>query len=57
LIAAASERSQVIVVTHATSLVAALEQERTCRPIVLEKELSETVVRDAEAPAWTWPAR
>ena len=56
LIAKASEASQIIVVSHATSLVSAL-QEVGARQIVLEKQLGETVVPDQERPAWNWPSR
>jgi predicted ATPase len=56
LIAKASERSQVIVVSHAASLVSAL-CEGGARQIVLAKELGETVVAGAERPAWNWPTR
>jgi predicted ATPase len=56
LIARASKRSQIIAVSHAQSLVAALRAEGA-RSIVLVKQLGETIVTDAEAPAWTWPAR
>ena len=57
LIAQASKRSQVIVVSHAQILVAALDAQRDSSQIVLEKELGETVVRDGEPPNWTWPSR
>jgi len=57
LIARAAKRSQVIVVSHAAELVAALEGEESNRRILLEKELGETVVRDGDAPSWAWPSR
>lgn len=57
LIARAAKRSQVIVVSHAAELVAALEGEESSRRILLEKELGETVVRDGDAPSWAWPSR
>ena len=56
LIAQASGKSQIIVVSHAGGLVSAL-QEAGARRIVLEKQLGETVVPDQERPAWNWPAR
>jgi predicted ATPase len=56
LIARASQRAQVVVVSHAVSLVAAL-QAAGARQIVLTKELGETVVPDQERPAWNWPIR
>src|SRR4030095_4396062 len=54
LVATASRHSQVIVVSHAASLVSAL-QEAGARRIVLEKELGETVVPDEERPVGAWP--
>jgi predicted ATPase len=56
LIAKTSERSQIIVVSHAAILVAAL-QDAGARQIVLSKELGETVVPDQERPGWNWPTR
>jgi predicted ATPase len=58
LIGRAAERSQVLVVSHASRLIAALEQERDCHSIVLEKNLGETQVANADdEPAWQWPSR
>jgi len=59
LIAAAAERSQVIVVSHASRLIAALQEERGCNSILLEKELGATRVADEDfdPPAWHWPSR
>ncbi len=57
LIAAASERSQIMVVSHAPALVAALEALPNARAFVLEKRVGETIVRDSEAPGWAWPSR
>ena len=57
LIAQASQHSQIIVVSHAAALVAALEKATGVRRIVLEKQLGETIVADDERPSWTWPAR
>jgi predicted ATPase len=54
LIAQASERSQIVVVSHAQALV---DELTGARRIVLEKELGETVVRGDDAPAWNWPGR
>jgi predicted ATPase len=50
----------VLVVSHATRLVAALERESECRSIVLEKELGATRIVDVDAfdlPPWKWPSR
>jgi predicted ATPase len=57
LIALASQRSQVVVVSHASGLVDDLGMARGVKRIVLEKELGETVVQADAAPAWTWPSR
>jgi predicted ATPase len=60
LIAAASERSQIVVVTHAPPLIAALEGHSGCHSIRLEKIFGETViagVKDLDLPPWHWPAR
>lgn len=56
LIAQASERSQIIVVSHAARLVSGLH-DAGARQIVLTKELGETVVPDSERPIWNWPSR
>ncbi len=57
LIANASDRSQVIVVSHALPLVAALTEQAGAMALTLSKELGETVVAEAERPAWAWPQR
>jgi predicted ATPase len=59
LIAQASERSQIIVVTHSVSLITALGHE-SCNSIKLDKQFGETTVVGASelnAPAWRWPSR
>lgn len=56
MIASASERSQVIVVSHARSLVEALSH-HGAQMLALEKENGETIVGNVEPPAWTWPDR
>jgi predicted ATPase len=56
LIAAASKRSQIVLVSHASLLVSALDAVAGSRQIVLEKHLGETLVRDHEPPPWTWPS-
>jgi predicted ATPase len=60
LIAGAADRSQVIVVSHASVLIDALRPSRDCRSIVLEKVFGETRLADDDGelrPAWDWPAR
>lgn len=59
LIARAAQQSQVIVVSHARRLIAAL-QEAGCLSMALQKDLGETRVAgddDFDRPAWVWPAR
>jgi len=60
LIARASTHSQVLVVSHAARLIAALERENDSRSIGLEKHFGATRIADADdrdLPAWKWPAR
>jgi predicted ATPase len=60
LIAQASQHSQVVVVSHAARLIAALERDSASQSLVLEKELGATRVAGSDrfdAPAWKWPAR
>lgn len=60
LIAHASRRTQVWVVSHAARLIAALEEEADCNSIRLEKQFSQTGVVGQgmlDAPAWYWPER
>ena len=56
LIAKASERSQIVVVSHAVDLVDGL-RDAGARQIVLTKELGETIAEGEERLAWNWPAR
>jgi predicted ATPase len=60
LIARAAQRSQILVVSHASRLIATLEEQRGCQSIMLEKNLSETGIAGADRldrPRWQWPAR
>ncbi|WMJ68465.1 AAA family ATPase [Stenotrophomonas sp. 24(2023)] len=60
LIVAASARSQVWVVSHASRLIAALEQAPGCQRLHLHKEQGRTLLAGQgllDAPAWHWPAR
>src|SRR5918992_480540 len=60
LISHASERSQVIVVSHAPALVDTLQQLPECQSIALEKEFGETKIVGADAldiPVWRWASR
>jgi len=59
LIIQASEQCQVWVVSHASRLIAALQQDEHCNSIVLEKVLGQTQVvgqRVLDEPAWHWPS-
>ncbi len=56
LIARAAMRSQIVVVSHAESLVTTLI-EAEAEAIVLAKQLGETIPIDDREPAWTWPSR
>ncbi len=58
LIVQASEKCQVWVVSHASRLIAALQQDPACNSIVLEKVLGQTEVVGQgmlDEPAWHWP--
>jgi predicted ATPase len=58
LIAQAADRSQVLVVSHAGTLIDALQSQSACRSIVLEKTFGQTLVAgDDDPPRWQWPAR
>lgn len=60
LIAHAAQRSQVWVVSHASRLIAALEEDPHCNAIRLEKQLSQTGIVGQgmlDVPTWHWPQR
>lgn len=60
LIARAAGRSQVLVVSHAPRLIAALEEQRGCNSLTLEKNLGETAIAGTDRldrPRWQWPSR
>jgi len=57
LIAQASERSQILVVSHAAALLSGLEAAGNVRRIGLDKRLGETLIEAEEQPAWTRPSR
>lgn len=60
LISRAAKRSQLLVVSHAPKLIAALDREADSHSIVLEKVLGETKIAnldDRDVPAWQWAAR
>jgi predicted ATPase len=59
LVAATAQRSQVIVVSHAARLVAALSEVAGCNRLALEKSFGETRLADGDEarPGWRWPER
>jgi predicted ATPase len=57
LLIKASERCQIVVVSHASRLVTALERYAESTLIELRKDLGETVVSQADCPSWKWPSR
>lgn len=57
LLVKASERCQIIVVSHAPKLVTALADFDGSNLVELRKELGETIVSQAERPDWNWPSR
>jgi predicted ATPase len=61
LIAKAAERTQIVVVTHAKPLIAALTEQAGCHAIVLQKTFGETQIAGlnglGEMPSWRWPSR
>ena len=59
LIAQAAERSQILVVSHAPTLIDSLQRQKGCHSIVLEKQFGQTVLADpCESSAhWQWPSR
>lgn len=57
LLVRASEQCQIIVVSHASKLVEALDRHSETLRIELRKELGETIVDQAGRPDWKWPDR
>jgi predicted ATPase len=60
LIGKAADRSQMIVVTHQASLIAALKDQSGCHSILLEKTFGETAIAGSDSlniPHWQWPSR
>jgi predicted ATPase len=60
LVARAAQHSQVLVVSHASRLIASLEESRGCQSLTLEKELGETRIAGTDRldrPRWQWPSR
>ena len=57
LLVKASQRCQIIVMSHASRLVDALDRHAETLRIELRKELGETIVDQSGRPDWKWPAR
>jgi predicted ATPase len=60
LITAASQQSQLIVVSHARLLIESLSEAAQCQRLHLEKSFGETVLSGAtlfNRPRWQWPLR
>jgi predicted ATPase len=60
LVAHASGKSQIVVVTHSPRLIAALFEQPTCHSITLEKTFGQTTIsglREMDIPQWNWPTR
>jgi predicted ATPase len=60
LITAASQQSQLIVVSHARILIESLSEAAQCKRLHLEKSFGETVLSDStlfNRPRWQWPSR
>ncbi len=53
----ASERCQIIVVSHSAALVSALESHADCHSVALRKELGETIAEPTATGKWVWPGR
>ena len=57
IVAAAAQRCQLIVITHARGLAAALDQDRKATHLRLEKLLGQTQICDYTPPSWSWLSR
>ena len=60
LIRQATQQSQIIVVSHASRLVSALEEDPECNSLHLVKEHGETLIQGAsllDSARWSWPER
>jgi predicted ATPase len=57
LVVTAARKTQLIIVTHAPSLVDTLVNEAEVAMFALSKQLGETVVSGPALPSWQWPSR
>jgi predicted ATPase len=57
---AAAQQTQIVVVSHAATLIEELARAKDCRHLQLEKSFGETVLAEAtlfNTPRWEWPSR
>ena len=52
-----SRNTQIVVISHADALIAALAGADDARHIVLDKQLGETLISGEDRADWIWPAR
>lgn len=57
LLANASRRGQVVVVSHNQALIDALLADGDAASVQLLKDFGETVAPGLDAPRWVWPKR
>jgi len=57
LLIAASQRSQIVLVSHSVRLIAALRGAQGLCEVSLSKIMGETHAEDQQAPRWAWPKR
>jgi predicted ATPase len=57
LLIKASEKCQIIVVSHAEQLVSALDRSSATTMVQIEKDMGETFVTGGDSPTWKWPTR
>ena len=57
LLATASRRGQVVVVSHSEALINALRSESDTASVQLHKNFGETVAPNLDPPRWVWPKR
>jgi predicted ATPase len=57
LMSRAAKRSQIVLVSHAPALVAALEEDADVKRVTLEKSFGETQTAEENDARWSWPSR
>jgi predicted ATPase len=53
----ASRNTQIVVISHAEALIAAIADTDESRHIILDKQFGETLISRDDRADWTWPAR